>query len=71
MLYAVLNGYLDNIISENLSLYEFYFKNWFKNSIFYMPIDSALDSSIMYKELVIFILWEYTNNFINFINDVQ
>jgi F-type H+-transporting ATPase subunit alpha len=27
MLYAVLNGYLDNIISENLSLYEFYFKN--------------------------------------------
>jgi len=63
LLFAALNGYLETIPSDMISVYENLFKRWFANSIYYHPISRSLSSMVFPKELVSFITWEFANNF--------
>jgi len=63
LLFAALNGYLETVPSDMISVYESLFKKWFSNSIYYHPISRSLSSMVFPKELVSFITWEFANNF--------
>lgn len=67
-LYAALNGYLDWMPVELVSVYEEEFYNFYESDVIYFPLKSNLDfkDNSLDKDVVSFIIWFFTVSFIDF-----
>jgi F-type H+-transporting ATPase subunit alpha len=65
-LYAALNGYLDWMPVELVSIYEEEFYKYYGLSIIYFPIKSNLDfkDNLLDKEITAYVLWYFAASFI-------
>lgn len=67
LLFAALNGYLENVPSEMIHIFEAQFKEWFSNSIYYKPIRRCITLMIFPKDIISFMIWEFSTNFVQYI----
>lgn len=67
-LYAALNGYLDWMPVDLVSVYEEEFYSFYENDVIYFPLKSNLDFKDNYldTEVVSYIIWYFTAFFIEF-----
>ena len=70
-LYAALNGYLDWMPVELVSIYEEEFYRYYENDIVYFPLKSNLDfkENSLDEEVVSFIIWHFTSFFIFYVRE--
>jgi hypothetical protein len=50
-----------------INVFEEQFKEWFRNSIYYKPIRRCLTLMIFPKDIISFIMWEFSYNFVLYI----
>lgn len=66
LLYAALEGYLEKLPSNMISIYESEFITWFKKSLYYYPISRGLSLQLDCNLIIYFIIWEFTEQFLLF-----
>jgi len=67
LLYISLNGYLDNINSEFVNIFESEFLNFFRESLYYDPVSRSLSIMSFPKEVVPFMVFNFVTHFETFL----
>lgn len=66
-LFAALNGYIDWMPVELVSIFEAEFYRYYQNDVIYLPLKSTLDfkDNFLDKDVCSFIVWYFSAYFIN------